>query len=99
MFTLQLKINRKYDWVLYLIPTPRENSTYLRLLYTSFSLEQIIIFRIFDNPALNLAAEQNKPVIPVFVWSEGEEGPRAAGKLSCLYMFSQRRRSTKCSVR
>ena len=31
--------------------------------------------RIKDNPALNKAARLNKPIIPVFLWSETEEAP------------------------
>jgi len=42
--------------------------------------------RIFDNPALNAAAELKKPVIPVFLWNEAEEGPLAAGGATKVWL-------------
>ena len=34
--------------------------------------------RIYDNPALVAAAQTGAPVIPVFLWSDREEGPKQA---------------------
>jgi len=42
--------------------------------------------RIHDNPALVTAFSLNKPVIPVFIWCEGEEGDLAAGGATKLWL-------------
>jgi len=42
--------------------------------------------RIYDNPALNLAADLGRPVVPVFVWNEVEEGPLAAGGATKVWL-------------
>lgn len=38
--------------------------------------------RIADNPALTAAVASGRPVVPVFVWAPGEEGPWAPGGAS-----------------
>ena len=42
--------------------------------------------RIFDNPALIEACRVGGPVIPVFLWSEVEEGPLAAGGATKVWL-------------
>jgi len=42
--------------------------------------------RIHDNPALVTACDLNRPVIPVFIWSEVEEGPLAAGGATKVWL-------------
>lgn len=42
--------------------------------------------RIYDNPALVTACSMDKPVIPVFIWSEVEEGPLAAGSATKVWL-------------
>ncbi len=42
--------------------------------------------RIYDNPALVEACSFGAPVIPVFLWSEEEEGPLAAGGATKVWL-------------
>jgi len=42
--------------------------------------------RLHDNPALITACSLGKPVIPVFIWSEAEEGPLAAGGATKVWL-------------
>ena len=42
--------------------------------------------RIKDNPALNKASKLNKPIIPVFLWSPGEESPLGSTGAKCFWL-------------
>lgn len=44
--------------------------------------------RLADNPALYHAATKKVPVIPVFIWSPGEESPWAPGSASKVWLHS-----------
>ncbi|MEQ8822313.1 MAG: deoxyribodipyrimidine photo-lyase [Sumerlaeia bacterium] len=43
-------------------------------------------FRLTDNPALRAAADRGGPVVPVFVWSPGEDGDWPIGAASKVYL-------------
>ena len=42
--------------------------------------------RIYDNQALVKACSLEKPVIPIFLWNEAEEGPLAAGGATKVWL-------------
>ena len=42
--------------------------------------------RLYDNPALVSACSLNRPVIPVFLWSESEEGGAGAERAARVWL-------------
>ena len=52
--------------------------------------------RIYDNPALLEAAGSNSPIVPVFIWSEEEEGPLAAGGATKVWLHHALEKFNDC---
>ena len=52
--------------------------------------------RIFDNPALIEACRTERPVIPIFLWSEIEEGPLAAGGATKIWLHHALKNLSNC---